>query len=260
MNELFRKVAFEAAIRAGDIAASILEKPREVQKKGPRDIVTDADLAAEEAIIETITSHFPDHSICSEEKPFHKGNSSYTWYIDPLDGTTNYFHRLPFFCASVALAEREKLILGVVYEPLGKRLFWAEKGKGAYLNGKPLRVSPTLSLEDSLIGMDIPRSQALRFSFGSIFPKLMEKAGTIRTMGSAVLGLCFVAAGWFDAYFHFSLKPWDLAAGALIVEEAGGKVTQIDGKPWDVKAQALLASNGFLHEELLKILEKFTES
>jgi myo-inositol-1(or 4)-monophosphatase len=260
MDELLRKVAFEAAIRAGNIAALALEKPREVQKKGPRDIVTDADLAAEETIIKTITSHFPDHSICSEEKPFHQGNSPYTWYIDPLDGTTNYFHRLPFFCASVAVAERGELIFGVVYEPLGKRLFWAEKGKGAYLNGKPLRVSPTFSLEDSLIGMDLPRLQALRVSFGSMLPELIEKVGTIRAMGSAVLGLCFVAAGWLDAYFHFSLKPWDLAAGALIVEEAGGKVTKIDGKPWNVKAQALLASNGFLHEELLKILGDFTDS
>ena len=260
MNELLRKVAFEAAIRAGNIAASALEKPREVQKKGPRDIVTDADWAAEEAIIATITSHFPDHSICSEEKPFQQGDSPYTWYIDPLDGTTNYFHRLPFFCTSVALAKEGELVLGVVYEPLGKRLFWAEKGKGAYLNGKPLRVSPTFSLEDSLIGVDLPRFQALRLGFGSLLPELIGKVGTIRAMGSAALGLCFVAAGWLDAYFHLSLKPWDLAAGALIVEEAGGKVTEIDGKPWNVEAKALLASNGSLHEELLKILANFTES
>ncbi len=260
MEELFRRVAFEAAIKAGNITASMLEKPREVHQKGPRDIVTDADFAAEKAIIETITSWFPEHSICSEEKPFHQGNSPYTWYIDPLDGTTNYFHRLPIFCTSVALAERGEVILGVVYEPINKRLFWAEKGHGAYLNDKPLRVSAISSLEDSLLGLDLPRLQALRVEFGATLQKLIETVGTIRAVGSAVLGLCFVAAGWLEAYLHLSLKPWDLAAGALIVEEAGGKVTQLGGKPWTIEAKALLASNGLLHEQFLRILENFTGS
>ncbi len=260
MEELFRKVAFEAAIKAGNIAASVLEKPRKVQRKGPRDLVTDADFAAEKAIVEVITSWFPDHSICSEEKPFHQGNSPYTWYIDPLDGTTNYFHRLPIFCTSVALAEKGEVILGVVYEPLSKRLFWAWKGQGAYLNDKPIRVSSISSTEESLIGLDIPRLQSIRTEFSAFIPRLIERVFTIRAMGSAVLGLCFVAAGWLEAYFHFSLKPWDLAAGALIVEEAGGKVTQVDGKPWNIEAKALLASNGLLHGELLKILRGLSGS
>lgn len=258
MEELFRKVAFEAATRAGNITASMLEKPRQIHSKGPRDIVTDADFAAERAIIEIITSWFPEHSICSEEKPFRQSNSPYTWYIDPLDGTTNYSHRFPIFCTSIALAERGEVILGVVYEPLNNRLFWAQKGHGAYLNGKPLRVSSISSLEESLIGVDLPRSQALRMGFSSFLPKLMERIFTIRAMGSAVLGFCFVAAGWLEAYLHLALKPWDLAAGALIVEEAGGKITQVNGKPWNIEAKALLASNGLIHQEFLKILGNFT--
>ncbi len=260
MEDLFRKVAFEAAIRAGEIVASALEKPREVHHKGPRDLVTDADFAAEKAIMDTITSWFPDHSICSEEEPFQRGNSPYTWYIDPLDGTTNYFHRLPIFCVSVALAEKGEVILGVVYEPLSKRLFWAQKGRGAYLNDRPIRVSTISSTEESLVGLDLPRLQSLRSEFGALIPRIMEKVFTIRAMGSAVLGLCFVAAGWLEAYLHFSLKPWDLAAGALIVEEAGGRVTRVDGKPWHLEARALLASNGLLHDEFLKILSNFSGS
>ena len=252
MEEDFLETAVEAAHRAGEIILNRLEAHRDVTVKGLRDIVTDADIAAEEAILEIITERFPEHSIYSEERPFQEGDTPFTWFIDPLDGTTNYSRRFPCFSTSIALAEKGQVIVGVVYNPLLNHLFTAEKGKGACLNGKPIHVSKRAELMKALVALDWVHSQQVRRKMTGIISRLALSVGTLRTMGSASLGFCFVAAGWTDAYFHLGLKPWDLAAGALMVEEAGGKVTRVDGSPWSVEKGGLLASNGLLHSELLK--------
>jgi len=253
MNELLA-TAVEAARKAGQLLIARLEAHREINFKGLRDIVTDADLAAEEVILKLIQERFPDHAIRSEEQPFHKGVTSYTWVVDPLDGTTNYSRRFPCFATSIALTRGGEVILGVVYNPLSDHLFRAERGKGAYLNDAPIRVSKVNRLMGAVVGLDWARRQDIRRRLTSAVARLALAAGTLRTIGSASLGFCFVAAGWMDAYFHFSLKPWDSAAGALIAQEAGGTVTGIDGTPWSLEMESLLASNGLLHPKLLEML------
>ena len=250
----FLNVAVEAARKAGELLVARLQAQREICAKGKRDIVTDADLAAEEAILSLLQERFPSHAIYSEERPFLKGTTSYTWFVDPLDGTANYSRRFPCFSTSIALSLEGQVILGVVYEPLSDRLFWAEKGKGAYLNNSPLRVSKVSRLPQAVVGLDWGRRPEVRRRLCRVMDRLTSQIGTLRTMGSASLGFCFVAAGWTDAYFHFSLKPWDLAAGAFIVEEAGGEVTDVHGRPWTVEMESLLATNSLLHQALLSLL------
>ena len=252
----FLEVAVEAAQKAGEVILRRLEAHRDINVKGLRDIVTDADLAAEKAIIETITAAFPEHSIRSEESPFRPGNFEFTWVIDPLDGTTNYSHRFPCFATSLALLRGDEPVLGVVYDPLGRRLFTAERGQGARLNGKPIRVSKVSELLKSLMGMDWSRAQETRRKQVRLLEELALAVGTIRAIGSAALGFCFVAAGWLDGYFHPSLKPWDAAAGALIVREAGGTVTRLDGGEWITEQPEALASNGILHPALVEVFKR----
>jgi myo-inositol-1(or 4)-monophosphatase len=263
------QTAILAAREAGSILLENLKKPRRTKVKGPRDIVTDADVKAQRAIIEIIRSRFPNHDILSEESdPGSKGQaamkggfdklttgSPYTWIVDPLDGTTNYSRRLPCFCTSIALSHQGEIILGVVYDPLRDDLFQAERGKGADLNGESLRVSQLESLADALIGSDWARAQAEREVVAQFLARMALQVRTLRTLGAAALGLCYVATGWLDVYFHFSLMPWDAAAGALIVQEAGGAATDFTGQPWQIHSRRCLASNGLLHDKMLSILE-----
>jgi myo-inositol-1(or 4)-monophosphatase len=273
------QTAILAAREAGSILADNLKKPRRTTVKGLRDIVTDADLKAQQAIIEIIQARFPDHDILSEESdPGSKGQAAvkdgfdrlttasegqrspdrarrpYTWIVDPLDGTTNYSRRLPCFCTSIALSHQGEVILGVVYDPLRDSLFEAERGKGAYLNGESLRVSQIGSLADALVGLDWARAQAEREVIARLMARMALQVRTLRTLGAAALGLCYVAAGWLDAYFHFSLRSWDAAAGALMVQEAGGFASDFTGHPWQTSSRRCLASNGLLHDEMRSIL------
>ena len=272
------QTAILAAREAGSILLDNLEKPRRIKVKGLRDIVTDADVMAQRAIIEIIQARFPNHDILSEESdPGSKGQAvvkggfdqlttsdgqrsperahrPYTWIVDPLDGTTNYSRRLPCFCTSIALSHQGEVILGVVYDPLRDYLFQAERGKGAYLNGESLRVSQVRSLADALVGFDWARAQAEREVIAQLVARMALQVRTLRTLGAAALGLCYVAAGWLDVYFHFSLRPWDAAAGALIVQEAGGSASDFTGHPWLIGSRRCLASNGLLHDEMQSIL------
>lgn len=254
------QTAILAAREAGSILLDNLEKPRQTRVKSLRDIVTDADVKAQRAIIEIIRAHFPDHSILSEESdPGLRGRAEvkgrpYTWIVDPLDGTTNYSRRLPCFCTSIALSHQGEVILGVVYDPLRDHLFQAERGKGACLNGESLRVSQVGSLADALVGLDWAHAQAEREVIARFVARMALQVRTLRTLGAAALGLCYVAVGWLDAYFHFSLKPWDAAAGALIVQEAGGSVTDFTGRPWQVHSERCLVSNGLIHDEMRDLL------
>ncbi|TEU12627.1 MAG: inositol monophosphatase [Anaerolineales bacterium] len=262
------QTAILAAREAGSILLDNFRKPRQTKVKGLRDIVTDADVKAQRAIIEIIQARFPDHDILAEESDpgsqaqtdvkggfdkLTKGRP-YTWIVDPLDGTTNYSRRVPCFCTSIALSYQGKVILGVVYDPLRDCLFQAERGKGAYLNGERLRVSSVESPADALVGFDWARAQDERELIAQWVARMALQARTLRTLGAAALGLCYVAASWLDVYLHFSLKPWDAAAGALMVQEAGGSASDFTGHTWQTHSRRCLASNGLLHDEMRSIL------
>jgi myo-inositol-1(or 4)-monophosphatase len=253
------KTAIQAAREAGHVLVDRMMDPREVQIKGPRDIVTDADLAAEKIIVETIRSRFPDHALLTEEGGENAGTAPYTWVVDPLDGTTNYSRRIPAFCVSIGIVHRGQLEAGVVYDPLGERLFAAERGRGATLNGAPLRVSRFDRVDHTVIGLDWAHSQENRREMAARVGRVAPACGTLRGIGVAALALCYVAAGWLDAYFHIGLKPWDLAAGLLLIEEAGGRVTDIEGCPWQPWGQRLLVSNGRVHQALLDLMDGVSE-
>lgn len=248
-------IAIEAAREAGRILMERLNEPREIRIKGKRDIVTDADLAAQEAIIRIIKSHYPEHDILSEEATQKlEGHSDHCWIIDPLDGTTNYSRRYPCFSVSIAVSFQGAVILGVAYDPLRDQLFKAQCGEGAYLNGKRIGVSERKSCGQALIGLDWAHRSRERAEVIQLVQAIAPLARTLRTCGSAVLGLCYVASGWLDAYFNTALKPWDGAAGSLIIREAGGKITDLAGHPWQLDSPQCLASNGLIHKQLLSIL------
>jgi myo-inositol-1(or 4)-monophosphatase len=246
--------AIEAARAAGQEIIRRWPQERDVRSKGFRDIVTDADLAAQEALIAIIRARFPQHGILSEEGLAPTNNADTVWVLDPLDGTTNYARRLPSFSVSVAVARSDALIVGVVYDPLRDYIFCAERGAGATWNGQRLHVSQVDDLGQAVAGVDFAREPAIRSSQMATMVVCSERIRTFRSFGSAALGLCFVAAGWLDAYFHLSLAPWDVAAGALMVTEAGGAITSTDGKPWSYTQPRCLATNGKLHSEFLELM------
>ncbi len=234
-------VAEESALRAGRVLAERFEEKRTVEYKSRIDLVTDADRASEAELIEYVRSRFPDHTILSEECGLRSG-VGVRWLIDPLDGTTNYSHRVPHFCVSVAVEGSEGLLAGAIYDPLRNELFSAARGQGATLNGKPLRVSSVGNLERALLCTGFPYDvrEHPEVPLG-LFNRLIRQAQAVRRIGSAALDLAYVAAGRFDGFFEFGLKPWDIAAGALLVMEAGGTVKRIDGKPLDLTIGDLLA-------------------
>ncbi|MDA0680587.1 MAG: inositol monophosphatase family protein [Proteobacteria bacterium] len=225
-------VAVMAARRGGDTLIRNMNKLEKlnVEQKGRNDFVSDADYAAEKAVIETILKHYPDHAILAEESG-QTGESDYVWIIDPLDGTTNYLHRFPVYCVSVALAHNGRLEHGAVYDPLRQEFFTATRGQGAQLEGHKIRVSGRIDLERALIGTGFPyRDSNEAFEpYMNMLVSAMKNTTGIRRAGSAALDLCYVAAGRLDAYWETGLKPWDLAAGTLIVREAGGIVSGLDG-------------------------------
>jgi myo-inositol-1(or 4)-monophosphatase len=253
----FRKVAIEAAKKAGQILKRGLGSDLEIAYKGDLNLVTNIDTQSEKTIVALIHRRFPDHQIMAEEGHDRTDPSPYRWIIDPLDGTTNYSHGFPFFCVSIALEERGKVILGVVYDPLRKELFVAEKGKGAFLNEKPISVSPISSLSKSLLvtgfAYDVRVDPKNNFDH---FMNFTLNAQGVRRSGAAALDLCYVAAGRIDGFWELQLRPWDTAAGSLIVTEAGGKVTDFSGKPFSVYHPETLATNRKIHAAMIQILKK----
>ena len=222
-------------------------------------LVTDVDRRAEELIIGTIRKAYPDHGFLAEESGGGETPADYRWVIDPLDGTTNFTHGLPIFCTSIGLEHRGKLLLGVVYDPNQDELFTAEAGKGAFLNGKRIRVSGTATLTDSLLVTGFPYNirenpdHAIQH-----FNNFLTRSRAVRRLGSAALDLCYVACGRFDGFWEVALNPWDMAAGVLIVSEAGGKITDFQGRPSTIYQKQMLASNGKIHEQMKSILQKET--
>jgi myo-inositol-1(or 4)-monophosphatase len=248
------QTAIEAARRAGRVIAERYPDARSVTIKGYRDIVTEVDAEAETIILDLIRARFPDHGILSEEGGGSEAGGDYTWIVDPLDGTTNYAHRVPVFCVSIGVLEQEQPLIGVIHDPLRGQTFVAERGKGATVNGDPLRVSHTSRLSHALVGLDWGHSDEVRGRTLGFLLQIAPRCGTVRALGSAALAQAYVAAGWLDAYLNLALKPWDAAAGTLLVAEAGGRCTTPEGEPYRVGVPGCLTTNGLIHEELLAVM------
>jgi myo-inositol-1(or 4)-monophosphatase len=249
-------LALTAARETGKILRDKLFEPRAIQSKGPRDLVTDADFAAHEYLFDTLRAHFPDCALVSEEAAPYQPDREYAWIFDPLDGTTNYARRYPSFAVSLALARGAQVELGVVYDPLRDDTFWAQRGRGAFVNDARVTVSQTDSMERAVIGMEWARQTELRERSAELLARLIARVHTARTSGSAALSLCYVAAGWLDLYFHLSLKPWDVAAGYLMIAEAGGCITDLRGQPVTIFSTEFYATNGLVHDAGLRILQE----
>jgi myo-inositol-1(or 4)-monophosphatase len=253
-HEELRLAAEAAARRGGEVVRSRFHQTRTVSFKGRIDLVTDADRAAEEAILGFVRAEFPTHDIVAEESQATAAGAEHRWYIDPLDGTTNYAHGVPHFCVSVAVTDREGVVAGAVYQPLLKEMYSASLDAGAALNGERIAVSTRAPLSQSLVATGFPYDVWTRPEPPvRLFTLALGKARGVRRFGAAALDLAYVACGRFDAYFELGLFPWDVAAGSLIVREAGGRVTQIGGRPLDLGGREILASNGLLHQELTEL-------
>lgn len=238
---------------AGEILLEKLHSGFSIEHKGRVDLVTDADKASEKFILTQLTTLFPDHSICAEEDGWTDKASEYTWYVDPLDGTTNFAHGFPYFSVSLALAQKGKIILGVVFNPVTAECFSAKREEGAFLNGQALTVSKLNSLQESLLITGFPYDIATNPDNNMrAFERGYKVSQGVRRNGSAALDLCHVASGRVEAFWEKYLKPWDLAAGSLIVEEAGGQITDCQGRAFRIEADEILASNGLIHQELLQ--------
>lgn len=255
--EVWLWTAVEAALAGGAVLRAHWPMSRQVQEKGFRDWVTSADLAAQEAIVGVIRRHAPSDRILAEEggeRP--EGLEGPVWVVDPLDGTTNFARRFPCFSVSVGLLVDGEPVVGAIYDPLKDMLFTGARGRGAFLNGKPIRVSETERLEQALIGLDWGHRNETRGQILGWLSRLAMRCQTVRAIGSAALGMAYVAAGWLDLYFHFALQPWDVAAAAVIVREAGGALHRPDGGPWSFGEPAAVVGNGRLERAVWAAVEE----
>jgi myo-inositol-1(or 4)-monophosphatase len=250
-----KSVAIETALSAGSFIVSRMGKVRELGYKGEINLVTDVDRNAEKMIVKSLKKTFPDYGILTEEAGEEAGQSDYKWLIDPLDGTTNFAHSFPFFAVSIALEKAGQVILGVVYDPMKKELFVAERHHGAYLNRKRIFVSKTKRLYTGLLATGFAyRFKEKKASIFRDFVKFLMRAQGVRRAGSAALDLCYVACGRFDGYWERDLFPWDTAAGKIIVEEAKGRVTRFNGLAYTPYHKEILASNGYIHRQMINVL------
>jgi len=247
------QTATEAARRAGRLIAERYPDERNVTVKGQRDIVTEVDAAAETIILDLIRSRFPNHATLSEEAGGDETSGEYTWVVDPLDGTTNYAHRVPVFCVSIGVLKQGQPLLGVIHDPLRDQTFLAERGKGATLDGEALHVSRSSRLSHAILGLDWGHSEEEREKALRFLLQAAHRCGTVRALGSAALAQAYVAAGWLDAYLNPALKPWDVAAGTLLIAEAGGRCTTLAGDAYRLDTPGCLATNGILLDKLLTV-------
>jgi myo-inositol-1(or 4)-monophosphatase len=266
-SESFIPAMSEIAREAGELLMHHFHQRLKIEYKGEADLVTAADRASEALIRERIRQKWPHHDVLGEEQGLSDRGSEYRWYVDPLDGTTNFAHGFPVFCVSMALERRAlenrpsqdqqrfqdgQRVAGVVYDPTRDELFAAELGRGAQLNGKAIRVSQTASLKESLLATGFPSHKRHKNPNIFFYHQITLRTHGVRRAGSAALDLCCVACGRFDGFWEFNLSPWDTAAGVLIVEEAGGKVSRFDGKPFRIDSSETMASNGLIHDALLR--------
>jgi myo-inositol-1(or 4)-monophosphatase len=247
--------ASEVAREAGAILLIYYERRVKVEYKagkGDADVVTEADRASERKIVERIRARFPEHAIVAEEGGGRESESPYRWFVDPLDGTTNFAHSFPQFCVSIGLAKGREMIAGVVFDPLRDELFTAERGAKAFLNRRPIHVSKVAALSESLLATGFPSRKRHQNSNIHFYHQVTLASHGVRRPGSAALDLCYVAAGRLDGFWEFRLNPWDTAAGWLIVEEAGGRVSDMHGAGYHLESDSILAANGLIQGQLVK--------
>lgn len=253
MHERSRSIAAEAVLKAGAIQKEEYGTDFAVAKKGEIDLVTEVDKACEAAIVELLRARTPEADIVTEESDIPRTGASRVWFVDPLDGTTNFAHGYPCFCASVALAEEGIVVAGAVYDPLGVQLFTAGRGGGSTLNGRALRVSKVREISDALLVTGFPYDVHSRLADRlRLFTRLVGRAQGIRRDGAAALDLSYLAAGRVDAFWEENLKPWDVLAGGLILEEAGGLISRFDGSPLGLGGSETLATNRILHAAMME--------
>jgi myo-inositol-1(or 4)-monophosphatase len=245
----------DIAREAGSLLMDYFQQSVKVEYKGEADLVTVADRKSESLIRDRLHQHWPSHDILGEEGGLKDTGSDYRWYVDPLDGTTNFAHGFPVFCVSIALEYKGRRIAGVVYDPTRDELFAAEQGSGAYLNQKRIRVSKTANLGECLVATGFPSHKRHKNPNIFFYHQITLHTHGVRRAGSAALDLCCVASGRFDGFWEFNLNPWDTAAGVLLVEEAGGSVSDFKGGPFQLNSRETLASNGLVHQALLSEFE-----
>jgi myo-inositol-1(or 4)-monophosphatase len=256
-----KETAVRAARGAGSLLKERLGKVGHVEFKGAVDLVTEMDRKAEGRIVSEIRKNFPDHGILTEESKEKATDTPYRWIIDPLDGTTNYAHGYPVFCVSIAFERKNEVIFGVVYAPMLDELFTAERGGGSYLNNKKIRVSTTDSLDKGLLATGFPYDvRTSRSNNLDHFSRFAVRAQAIRRAGAAALDLSCVACGRFDGFWEMKLHPWDVAAGVLIIKEAGGTVTDFTGGGFSIHSGECLATNGLIHSEMVEVLKMGLEA
>jgi myo-inositol-1(or 4)-monophosphatase len=254
--ENYLTTATEIAREAGALLLKLFPQQHEIKYKRRADLVTEADKQSEALIVQRLRSHFADHRIVSEEGGGQQTDSDYCWYVDPLDGTTNFAHGFPVFSVTLGLTYHNEVVAGVVYDPIRDELYSVERGSGAYLNGQRLRVSKIEQLAESLLATGFPAfatNHALNIEF---YLALTQVSHGIRRAGSAALDLCWLAAGRLDGFWELTLRPWDKAAGSLLVTEAGGCVTNLAGESFNLLAEDICASNALVHDQMVQVFSK----
>ena len=252
----YLETAVAIARESGAMLADFFARRIPYELKGESDLVTEADRASERLVVERLTKHYPTHAIVAEEGGGHESSSGFRWYVDPLDGTTNFAHSFPCFNVTMALEQQGELIAGVIFDPINEELFTAEKGAGAFLNGNRIHASKVAKLENALVATGFPsRKRHLSINI-HFYHQLGMATHGVRRCGSAAIDLAFVACGRLDAFWEFGLNPWDLAAGRLLVAEAGGKFSGMHGEPHQLRGPDLLVDNGLIHEEILELFSE----
>jgi myo-inositol-1(or 4)-monophosphatase len=253
------ETAVEIAREAGALLVTYYERRVPYELKGEFDLVTEADRASEKLVVERLQSHFPRHGIIAEEGGGQAGDSEYRWYVDPLDGTTNFAHSLPIFNVTLALERAGEMLAGVVFDPIRQEMFIAERGSGAWLNNRRIRVSSVSRLDSALLCTGFPTRRRHLSVNVHFYHQLAMATHGVRRTGSAAIDLAWVACGRLDGFWEFGLKPWDMAAGRLLVAEAGGQISDMRGAPHDFQSEHLLADNGHLHGQIAEIFGEVFE-
>lgn len=253
MIKSYLEAAVEIAREAGKVLREEQERPPAIAYKGEFDLVTQADRRSESVIVSGLQKYFPEHAVAAEEGTGKETASEFRWHVDPLDGTTNFAHGYPCFCVSMALARKNELLLGVIFNPVCNELFTATRGEGAFLNGKRIRCSKINALKNSLLCTGFPNHDRQAHPNIHYYWDFTLRSHGVRRDGSAALDLASVASGRFDSFWEFGLQPWDTAAGVIMVEESGGKITDLKGQPYQLGGTSILASNGLIHDEMVRV-------
>ena len=254
MIKTYLAVAIDIAQEAGQILREEMERPPTIAYKGDFDLVTQADRRSEAVIVSRLQKHFPGHAVAAEEGTGKDSDSEYRWHVDPLDGTTNFAHGYPCFCVSMALARGKDLLLGVIYNPVYNELFTAARGEGATFNGRKIHCSKIDALKNSLLCTGFPNHNRQSNPNFHFYWDFTLRSHGVRRDGSAALDLAYVAMGRFDGFWEFGLNPWDTAAGVLLVQEAGGNVTDMQGRPYVLGGPSILATNALIHEQMIGVV------